>query len=197
MKKLVLLASYSIFMPIFLLALIIYSMSLTKVAVANFNDANTEVLGTETASSHLISNNTNRDIIAASGEKGRTTILKEFLNKYNSPLLPYAVHIVSAADFYGIDYRLLPAIALQESTLCKKIPKESYNCWGFGIYGGNVTRFTSYEDAIETISKTLAKEYKAKGLEHPTEIMTKYTPQSNGSWAKNVSYIMDRISPSL
>lgn len=197
MKKLVLLASYLIFMPIFLLALIIYSMSLTKVAVANFNDTNTKVLGIETTSSEPISNNTNRDIIAASGQQGRATILKEFLSKYNSPLLPYTENIISAADFYGIDYRLLPAIAFQESTLCKKIPKESYNCWGFGIYGGKVTRFTSYEDAIETISKTLAKEYKSKGLEQPSEIMTKYTPQSNGSWAKNVSLTMDKISPSL
>ena len=38
----------------------------------------------------------------------------------------------------GFDYRLLPAIAMQESTLCRSIPVDSHNCWGWGIYGDKV-----------------------------------------------------------
>ena len=81
--------------------------------------------------------------------------------------------------------------------LCKKIPKDSYNCWGFGIYGKKVTRFSGFEEAIDKVSKTLAQDYHAQGLEDPSEIMSKYTPSNSGVWAENVSYIMDRIQGSM
>ena len=82
---------------------------------------------------------------------------------------------------------------MQESTLCKKAPKNSYNCWGFGIYGKKVTRFDNYHIAIETVTKTLATKYKDQGLETPEQIMSKYTPSSNGSWAKGVLGFMERM----
>jgi len=130
-------------------------------------------------------------------KEARIEVLKEFFARYKSPLDKYADVIVEAADKYGIDYRLLPAIAMQESTLCKKIPKDSYNCWGFGIYGKKVTRFSGFEEAIDKVSKTLAQDYHAQGLEDPSEIMSKYTPSNSGVWAENVSYIMDRIQGSM
>lgn len=126
-------------------------------------------------------------------EDARVTTVKAFLSKYNSALAPYAQLIVATADKYGLDYRLLPAIAMQESTLCKKAPKNSYNCWGFGIYGKKVTRFSNYSEAIETVTKTLSKNYKGAGLETPEEIMTKYNPASSGEWAQGVSGIMQRL----
>jgi hypothetical protein len=123
--------------------------------------------------------------------------LSAFLSRYDSPLLGYAEEIVNAADKYGLDYRLLPAIAMQESTLCEKAPKDSFNCWGFGIYGKKVTRFDNFSHAIETVSKALAEDYHARGLQDPHEIMTRYTPSNSGEWAENVSYVMGRIAASL
>src|SRR3989344_4142564 len=117
---------------------------------------------------------------------GRIGKLTEFFNRYGSPLKPEAEFVVAMADEYGLDYRLIPAIAMQESNLCKKIPHESFNCWGFGIYGGKVTRFENYKDAIEAVTKTLATKYKGKGLVTPNEIMSLWTPSSNGSWADGV-----------
>jgi hypothetical protein len=119
--------------------------------------------------------------------------VRVFLAKYNSPLEPFAVDVVNAAEEYGLDYRLIPAIAMKESTLCKKIPLDSNNCWGFGIYGGKVTRFSSYKEGIYTVSKALATRYRAKGLVTPQEIMTMYTPSSDGSWARDVSLFMSQI----
>ena len=127
-------------------------------------------------------------------QDARVTVVKDFFQKYNSVLYPYASDIVSTADKYGLDYRLVPAIAMQESTLCKKAPKDSYNCWGFGIYGKKVTRFNNFSQAIDTVTKTLARQYKAQGLETPQQIMTKYTPSSNGSWAIGVNTVMDQLS---
>lgn len=128
--------------------------------------------------------------------EARVEVLSLFFKRYNSPLEKYSQKIVETADKYSIDWRLIPAIAMQESTLCKKIPKNSFNCWGFGIYGGKITRFGNYDEAIETVTKTLANKYKAVGLTEPHEIVTKYTPGST-SWATGVSYVMDRIQASL
>ena len=124
---------------------------------------------------------------------GRTARIEKFLQEYNSPLAPYAPDIVAAADEYGIDDRLLPSIAMQESGLCKTIPPNSYNCWGFGIYGGKVTHFDNYHDAIYTISAALAKNYKDRGMVTPNQMMSVYTPQSNGSWANGVNYFMNQL----
>ncbi len=123
----------------------------------------------------------------------RIEIIKQFFAKYKSPLEPYAENIVKDADKYGLDYRLLPAIGMQESNLCHKIITDSYNCWGFGIYGKKVTRFESYPEAIDTVSKTLANNYIAGGLDTPEKIMKKYTPSSNGSWAYSVNYFMNQL----
>lgn len=124
---------------------------------------------------------------------GRSEKIRQFLQRYGSPLEPFAEDIVNAADEYGIDHRLIPAIAMQESNLCLKIPTGSNNCWGFGIYGGKVHRFESFREGIYAVTKTLATKYKHKGLVTPDEIMTMWTPSSNGSWAFSVNHFMDKL----
>jgi hypothetical protein len=124
---------------------------------------------------------------------GNAEKIREYLARYNSPLEPYAVDLITAADEYGLDHRLLVAIAMQESTLCKKIPVGSNNCWGFGIYGKTVTRFADYREGIYTVSKALSTRYKVKGLVTPDQIMTMYTPSSNGSWAIGVNRTMKQL----
>jgi hypothetical protein len=117
----------------------------------------------------------------------RAANLKSFFRKYNSALYDEAEFIVQVSDENQFDYRLIPAIAMQESNLCKYIPDDSYNCWGWGIYGNNVTKFSSYHEAIETVAEGLKKEYIDKGLVRASDIMEKYTPSSNGSWAHGVN----------
>lgn len=124
---------------------------------------------------------------------GRVANLKTFFRKYNSPLYDHAEKIVEVSDRYQFDYRLLPAIAMQESGLCRVIPNDSYNCWGWGIYGNVVTRFDSYDEAIETVSKGIKKEYIDKGLITASAIMQKYTPSSNGSWAYAVNTFLKAL----
>ena len=138
---------------------------------------------------------TSQNILSAdiTQDDGRREKIRQFLAAYNSPLEPYAGDIVDAAEEYGIDYRLIPSIAMQESGLCKTIPHESYNCWGFGIYGKTVTRFKDYKEGIYTVTKALATRYKDKGLITPEQIMTMYTPSSNGSWAYGVQHFMDKL----
>lgn len=123
----------------------------------------------------------------------RAANLKAFLRKYNSELYNYADKIIHEADKYQFDYRLLPAIAMQESNLCRVIPENSYNCWGWGIYGTTVTRFDSYDDAIETVSKGIKEHYIDEGLVTASAIMKKYTPPSQGSWQNGVNTFLKAL----
>ena len=124
---------------------------------------------------------------------GRAAKLRRYLRSINSPLFDYTDLLVEEADKYGYDYRLLVAIALQESTGCKIIPHDSYNCWGWGIYGDTVTKFSSFDEAIRTVSAGIKKNYLDKGLITTEQIMSKYNPSSNGSWAWAVRFFFQKI----
>ena len=130
--------------------------------------------------------------IKINGKDARITAVENFFSYYKSALTPYAKDVVAAADKYSIDYRLIPAIAMQESTLCKKTPKNSFNCWGFGIYGKKVTKFIEAEivyeadgtpkvRGVERVSKFSKRVYqKAKELrpvKYGTGLMILTTPK--------------------
>jgi len=123
----------------------------------------------------------------------RVTTLADFFASYHSPLAPFAANIVNKADSYGIDYRLVPAIAMQETTLCKKtLPSAKYNCWGFGVWGHTVTSFASYTEAIDTISKYFAKR-KERGIDTLDAIGNIYNPGNTNHWKENVAYVMGQL----
>jgi hypothetical protein len=124
----------------------------------------------------------------------RPEIIRQYLNSYSSPLEPYADLIVNLSDQYNFDYRWLVAIAQQESGLCLHIPDNSYNCWGWGIYGDKVTRFSSYEDALRRIAPQFTTIFlKGVHTKDPVEVMKTYTPPSDGSWAHGVSTFFDNL----
>ena len=129
----------------------------------------------------------------ATVEDARAEIVRQYLGYYDSPLEPYASQIVKFSDIYGLDYRLTTAIAQQESNLCKKIPPESNNCWGWGIHSRGTLGFSSFEEGIEVVSEGIRGEYLDKGFTTIEEIMGKYTPSSNGSWAEGVSKFMGEM----
>lgn len=123
----------------------------------------------------------------------RAELVANFLERHNSPLTPYEYYsqfLVDIADQYGIDFRLVPAIAMQESNLCKVIPEGSYNCLGFGVHSRGTLKFERYEDGFERAARELKANYIDRGLTTPEQIMRKYTPSSNGSWAASVNQWM-------
>jgi len=196
---LVLLATYFVIAPIFILILVFYQSSLRAQErnLAVIKDANRIAAQEQTVDENILPLPPPPEKIEEVTSQAKINALQEFFGKYRSPLTTYAEEIVDAADRYGLDYRLLPAIAMQESTLCRRAPKDSNNCWGFGIYGGKVKRFSDFSQAIEAVSKTLAQEYHNKGLREPIQIMTKYTPANTKDCAQNVSYVMGRIGTAL
>lgn len=126
-------------------------------------------------------------------DDARPQIVANFLKRHSSPLEPaehYGRVFVEIADRYGMDFRLLPAIAMQESNLCKSIPEGSHNCLGFGIHARGTLGFESYEANFERAGREIKKNYIDQGRTTPEEIMKKYTPSSNGSWAVSVNQWM-------
>ena len=117
----------------------------------------------------------------------RPLIIRRYLEKYNSPLAPYAGLISELSDTYGFEYYWIPAIAQQESNLCKKIPENSFNCWGYGIHSKGTLRFENYDLALRSYAEYLKRVYFDKGLNTAELIMKKYCPSSNGSWARGVN----------
>jgi len=132
-------------------------------------------------------------IISVKSNDAIPVIIKKYLEKYNSPLLPHADALIVISRKYDIDPRLLIAIAQQESNLCKKIPDDSHNCWGWGIHSQGTLKFDNYPQAIEAVSKGLSERYFGQGLDTPEEIMDVYTPLSQGSWAKGVQQFLDEM----
>lgn len=130
---------------------------------------------------------------AVTSADARYEILGQYLEKYSSPLAPYAEDAVKISEKYDLDFRLLVAIAQQESNLCKKIPENSYNCWGWGIHSRGTMRFSSYPEALEAVAKGLREDYLDKGYATPEEIMSKYTPSSPGTWAAGVNQFMSEM----
>ena len=123
-------------------------------------------------------------------EDARSEIVRQYLAKYDSPLESEAETIVLTSDKYGLDFILITAIAQQESNLCKKIPAESNNCWGWGIHSEGTLGFNSFQEGIETVAKGIREEYIDKGYRSVEDIMGKYTPLSPGSWAEGVQTFM-------
>ena len=119
----------------------------------------------------------------------RVENLRNFLEKYDSPLAPYAQDFVMYADTNGLDYRLVPAISGVESTFGKFIPVNSFNAYGWA--NGDYS-FTSWQDSIAHVSETLKNSYIDKGAPTIAKIAKRYAPPSV-TWGNGVKYFIGKI----
>lgn len=138
-------------------------------------------------------------------EDARTQIVANFLERHGSPLTPYEHYgefLVSIADKYGMDFRFLPAIMMEESNLCKVTPKvrtdpdnpdspvvETYNCLGLGVHSRGTWGFNSYEENLEKAAQVLKRNYIDQGRLTTREVAQKYTA-SVDKWTNSVNQWM-------
>lgn len=115
--------------------------------------------------------------------------LGDYLRTKGSPLADYADTFVSAADKFGLDWKLLPAISGVESGFGRVYVVGTYNAWG---WGGGYIGFGSWTNAINTIAQDLRENYANHGLITPFEIGPVYAPPSY-TWASNVQMYMNQI----
>ena len=128
----------------------------------------------------------------------RAIRIEKVFEKFKCPLAGNGVFIVEEADEHGIPYWLVPAVSFQESGCGKKTPEpasvtESYNAWGYGVWGQNAKTFDDWGAGISAVSKYFGVNFFSKGITDPCEIMRIYTPSSKGSWCEGVKYFADLI----
>jgi len=109
------------------------------------------------------------------------------VNRNNAPLADYAEKFVEVANKYGLDYRLLPAIATIESSGGKNNFRK-YNAWGWGNKS-----FSSFEEGIEIVGKGLKNNYIEKGMDTVEEIAPIYCPPNYKNWTRSVNQFMNEI----
>jgi hypothetical protein len=131
---------------------------------------------------------------AVLGADARPVTINAYLKYYHSPLEGTGEYLVETADQYNVDPYLIIAIAQQESNLCKTIPDDSYNCWGWGVHSQGTLRFDSFEQAIEAVTRGVKERYLDKGYWTPEQIMTKYAPLSDGSWASAINQFLAELN---
>ncbi len=122
-----------------------------------------------------------QEITEKSKRAGR---IRSFYERWNAPMALQAEYIVDAAQRYGIDWRLIPAISIVESSGGRYCFRP-YNAFGWGKMG-----FNSYEEAIETVTHGLALKY---GTDNPYAIAPRYNPVTPSAWASKVSGLMSQM----
>ena len=107
-----------------------------------------------------------------------------FYARWDAPLASKAEYILDISEKYGLDWRLIPAISIVESTGGRYCFR-SYNafCWGR-------MSFSSFEQAIETVARGLSTGYRT---DNPYTIAYKYNPVTPESWGSKVSGLMSQI----
>ena len=150
------------------------------------------VVGLPQMSSDLsLKNQMQGEVLGTQIEDLRPYYVANFLK--NTKLEPYSGYMIEASDKYGIDYRLIPAIAMKESGGGNAIKEVTHNAWGFG---NGRTVFDSWPSAIDSVAKTLKERYIAKGLNTPEEIMPVYAPpqvETGGKWAKDINFLFSKL----
>lgn len=140
-------------------------------------------------------------VLGATIEAGdaRALLLSKFLSSHTSPLTEYAEYIINRADAYGIDFRLVPAIAMCESGVGKRIPsRDSHNAWGVAVMTGTTSgaKFPNWMYAIDWVSRYIKEKYMDRGMTTPLTMGPVWAPPSvekGNSWANCVDYFMEEI----
>ena len=111
--------------------------------------------------------------------------LEAFFKAYDCPAPLHVDEYLRAADSYAIDYRLLPAISLVEST-CGAFEKMN-NRWG---WDSAQKSFPSVSAGIEFISSQLAENPRYKGKSLQQKLFT-YNPYPR--YVRQVQRLMQEI----
>jgi hypothetical protein len=130
--------------------------------------------------------------------KAKGDAIDAYFKEHNMPLVGTGLKMATEAENNGLDWRLVAAIAVRESTggkfECKKVPNNAFG-WGSCKIG-----FNSNEHAIEIVAKNLggnnpktAYHYEDKTTK---QILRAYNPPSIvPRYAEQVIDIMEDIGP--
>lgn len=119
--------------------------------------------------------------------------IERYMFARNAPLGHEAEFMVIMANKFNLDYRLLPAISIIESSGGLHLYRK-YNAWGWG--GAEGFTFENWEHSIYVVSRGMAGYY-AMGLDTPIKMAPRYNPHTPEEWGPKVEMVMNRIGPKL
>jgi len=125
------------------------------------------------------------DTLPGSQADDRIARLENFFRAYHCPAPLLAAEYLAAADAYEVDYRLLPAVSVREST-CGRYARRN-NRWG---WDSAQTGFRTLAHGIQFITHQLAfgQYYRGKTLE---EKLRMYNP--NPTYPAEIKKLMREI----
>lgn len=112
--------------------------------------------------------------------------IRDFLSRHNSPMAAHAEEIVFAGNRYGIDPRMIVAIAGVESQYGKRC--RGFNAWGW--HGGR-TRWSSWSESIDLYSASMRSNY--PNWRNIQRLAPRYNPNTPEAWGRKVAFLMDSI----
>lgn len=122
----------------------------------------------------------------------RAAKIDAYFAQWDLPLTGYGKEMVVVADEYGIDWTILPALAMLETTggknLCSNTRNGVRNKNAFG-YGSCSIYFKTFEDGFEAVARTISGNgkntshlYSGKTID---EILEVYNPPATPGITKN------------
>ena len=148
----------------------------------------TAIFAANTATVSAATTVPNTQVLAIQSKDMRVVALQNVLERYNSPLAPYAAYYIEEADKNEMDWRLLPAIAGLESSFGLHQMPGSHNSYGWG--GGHIY-FESVEDGIATVLGALKTKYASRGATTVESIAPIYS--ESPTWAPRIRFFMNKI----
>jgi len=111
--------------------------------------------------------------------------LENYLRRQDSPLHKHSDLIIELSKLYGVDYKMIIAIAGLESGYCE-INIGKNNCWGFGSYS-----WPTLETGIREYFRLMNKGYFSKGRNTIQEIAPIYNSANTENFMSvyNIHYI--------
>ena len=119
-----------------------------------------------------------------------------FFAKYDRPAEGLGIDLVSAARKYGLpDYSIAAVLQVESSGLAHACPTNKWNGFGYGSCTGQ--KFSSAQEAIETVAKTLAGQsdgsaqyYKNKDFATRLKV---YNGYANSQYVPNINWVMNQM----
>ena len=119
--------------------------------------------------------------------------VKKYMEGRGTPLADQARYIVIMANKFEIDYRIVAAISVIESSGGIHLYRP-YNAWGWG--GSKGFTFENWEHSIYVVSRGLGGYY-ARGENTPEKMAPRYNPHTPNEWSSKVRTVMNRIGTEL
>lgn len=196
MRKLLLFVSFFAITPLFIFVTIAFFAYYTY--AQNSQSSFISLQDTKFSPAYAaLPSNTNQFSGSVIAEDARVEKLRNFYLSYHAPLADYAEELITVADKNDLDWRLLPAISMQESGGGKKMRANSNNAFGWGNTATHTTSFANFSESIESIGRQFAKNYVGQGLNTVESIGKKYNPDNTNDWTSKVKYFMEEIQSSL